>query len=877
MRRYLYSVILFTIPFILAGQSPPFVFDVGEQDDLGDIVEKLEERNWHFAYAPDQLSLRPQRTGTVKSESIKDLFADLFGDLVELHLMDDNQILLRKQHKDTTGSNMIKISGRVGNVDQSPIADILIYDDNYRVETISNESGYFEIEISNDVKFICFQGLGYMQKKVPVEEIHQGQPVILSAVPLIFEPVLVVGRLPALDAANGAYTLHADRYSISSPAISISSSDIVRSFQLLPGVTAHDDLSAGLTIRGSENASTLMLLDGIPIYKADHFYGIFSNINGSYVNEATLYKNGLPVQYGGKTGGLLEMHSPQVSSSSLSGSAEINLLASSVFVNAPLSDQLSLLIAGRTSYLKNNSVGVFDYLDNRVQNYQEELSNITRREIFSVQPDFNYGDLNGRLIFRPSKQTSLDFNFFYSEDQFENGYNIDYLSRGPFQESSNREVFRSHESWNNLGASVNLAMQLSGKWKVEGNAYYSQHENQGGVESLLDRQVNNQLLSSSFNNFQDNSVADLGGIFSAVRTGESSTTRLGFSAKRQSVLFSLQEDQTDLVRRDQSAGEFSVFGSRKYQFDKWDVQIGSRINYYTGTEAIYFDPQFRLSYHSSEAWTWKMSYSYMHQYVREISFENRLGNATDYFIIADEEYPVSASSNIMLGWLFKKNEWTLDVELYNRNISGVLEFARPELGFKNSIGPPRDRLYRVFVGDGKVQGMDVLLQFAKRKYQGWLSYTLSKSTRSFNSIRRGIDFPSEDDRRHQLSLVNSYSLGKFDFSANYVFASGRPYLDLTQIGENNQRNGLDPDRWISRLPSYNRFDVGVHYKFNILGRQSKMGVSCFNLFDNQNVKYLQYVYSIPTQSRNAGPLNTIVGTETALLNRTFNLSFSVDF
>ncbi len=876
MCRYLYSVILFSIPFILAGQSPPFVFDVGEHDDLGDIVEKLEARSWHFAYSPDQLSLRPQRTGTIRSESIQDLFTSLFGNQVELHVMDDHQILLRKQRQDAMTSTTIKISGKIGNADLSPIPDILIYDDRYRAETISDESGAFELEIRNDVQFICFQGLGYILKRVPVEEIKQGQVVTLSSVPLIFDPVLVMGRLPALEVSDISYGLHADRYNISSPALSISSHDVVRSFQLLPGVTAHDDLNAGLAIRGSENASTLMLLDGIPIYKADHFYGIFSSINGAYVNEATLYKNGLPVQYGGKTGGLLEMRSPQ-QNAGLSGSAEINLLASSVFVNTPLSDQLSLLVAGRTSYLKNNGAGVFDYLDDRVQNYQEELSNLTRREVFSVQPDFNYGDLNSKLIFRPSKRTSLDLNFFYSEDQFENGYNIDYLSRGPFLESSNSEIFRSWESWNNLGGSINLDTKLGGDWRLEGNAYYSQHENQGGVESLLDRRVNDQLLSSSFTNFQDNSVSDLGSIISLVKTSASSETRLGLSVKRQSVLFSLQEDQTNLVRRDQAANEFSLFGSKKYHFDKLNIQIGSRLNYYTGTEGLYLDPQFKLSYKSTNDWTWKMSYSYMHQYVREISFENRLGNTTDYFIIADDEYPVSASSNIMLGWLFKKNEWTLDVEFYNRNISGVLEFARPELGFKNTIGPPRDRFYQVFAGDGKVQGMDVLLQYARRNYQGWISYTLSKSTRSFNSIRRGTAFPAEDDRQHQLSLVNSYAIGMFEFSANYVFASGRPYLDLTQIGENNQRNGLDPDRWINRLPSYNRFDVGVDYKFNILGHQAKIGASCFNLFDSQNVKYLQYVYSIPTQSRNAGPLNTIVGTETALLNRTFNMSFSIDF
>ena len=71
-------------------------------------------------------------------------------------------------------------------------------------------------------------------------------------------------------------------------------------------------------------------------------------------------------------------------------------------------------------------------------------------------------------------------------------------------------------------------------------------------------------------------------------------------------------------------------------------------------------------------------------------------------------------------------------------------------------------------------------------------------------------------------------------------------------------------------------NIGVDYTFPIAALRGKLGFSVFNAFNRTNVKYRQYVYSIPDDPRKPNK-NVILGNELDLLDRTFNLSFSLEF
>ena len=60
---------------------------------------------------------------------------------------------------------------------------------------------------------------------------------------------------------------------------------------LLPGMQWLKDNGGGTRIKNTENASVLLSLDGMTVYKADHFFGLFSAINPDFIEKITIHRN----------------------------------------------------------------------------------------------------------------------------------------------------------------------------------------------------------------------------------------------------------------------------------------------------------------------------------------------------------------------------------------------------------------------------------------------------------------------------------------------------------------------------------------------------------------------------------------------------------
>ncbi len=156
------------------------------------------------------------------------------------------------------------------------------------------------------------------------------------------------------------------------------------------------------------------------------------------------------------------------------------------------------------------------------------------------------------------------------------------------------------------------------------------------------------------------------------------------------------------------------------------------------------------------------------------------------------------------------------------------------------------------------------------------TYTISKAENRFKQIFKNQYFPSSEDSRHQIKWINAITLGKFDLSASYIAASGRPYLDLSSINNPVDRNNLIVNDYIKNLPAYHRLDVGAYYRFKLAGADSRIGLAIFNITNRTNVKYRQFVFQLPPAQSSPGqnPINTILGSDVSQLDRTINVSFN---
>lgn len=115
--------------------------------------------------------------------------------------------------------------------------------------------------------------------------------------------------------------------------------------------------------------------------------------------------------------------------------------------------------------------------------------------------------------------------------------------------------------------------------------------------------------------------------------------------------------------------------------------------------------------------------------------------------------------------------------------------------------------------DGKAFGAELLLRRSfDERLSGWISYTLSRSTRqshSFGSTQLLEDVPSEYDRTHVLSVALAYDLGRrWHAGARFYYYTGRPYTPTYQ-------GFPQPPYDSARMPDFWRFDVRLEKSWRI--------------------------------------------------------------
>ena len=85
--------------------------------------------------------------------------------------------------------------------------------------------------------------------------------------------------------------------------------DIIKSLEVLPGVTSVGELSAGFNVRGGNIDESLVLLNDGIIFNPTHIVGFISAFNADVLDKATLYKAYVDPAYGNRGSAVLELKS----------------------------------------------------------------------------------------------------------------------------------------------------------------------------------------------------------------------------------------------------------------------------------------------------------------------------------------------------------------------------------------------------------------------------------------------------------------------------------------------------------------------------------------------------------------------------------------
>ncbi len=127
--------------------------------------------------------------------------------------------------------------------------------------------------------------------------------------------------------------------------------DVIRSIQLLPGVSAVSEGSSGFNVRGGAIDQNLVLLDEAPVYNTSHLFGFFSVFNPDAVKDVKLSKAAIAANYGGRLSSVLDVRLKEGNMKKLGVQGGLGVIFSRLTIEAPIKkDKASFIIAGRRSY-----------------------------------------------------------------------------------------------------------------------------------------------------------------------------------------------------------------------------------------------------------------------------------------------------------------------------------------------------------------------------------------------------------------------------------------------------------------------------------------------------------------------------------------------
>lgn len=847
------------------------------------ISQLSKEYNVNFAY-PSELETAPdihvdQEIDGMSLEEILDLVFS--SDKLSYRVVRDNKILIRRVDEDYSSSvPLVDFSGKILDDFSGtalPYASVYLKDESKG--TMSDDEGKFILKIKADKsQTLVISYLGYEKIEVPISRLqgdHQFkmkfQDQLIDEVTIVVEPSLFKGGL-----ANSNITMDGNRM-LKIAASEIYGTDLIRSLQMLPGVKSDNDKSGEIQLRGSSADETLVVLDGIPLYKMDHYYGIFNAINPYYARSVKLYKNNVPLEYESRSGGMVELNSKK-EVEGFHGNFEADFLKFTGYVEIPVSKAIDITLGSRVNHtdpFNSPLVSQADVID--LNNALVNNENFQRERLLNTRPQFTFSDFNAKVDIDISDKLNLTTSIIKSRDDYERKYEFQYHLKFNGVDVINQESFLNTEAWDNEGYNISLSYKLKENGYLKLSNYMSNYRNEYNLGlGIVYKTRFGVREGKSYSNININDIQSQG---LQLEYEEEDNWHFGINFQERTNAILFQENDTKLIAGEQKSMDASAFIKKYLNLTpSTQITLGARITNPELIDKSNFAPFAEIIHKIDDAAYLKASYARLYQNFRELTFESRFGHYQQYFVVANNNpYPQGKANNFMLGGGFSKNNWRLDAELFYKDQTGTIGFLPKKPGFnEDDVLPNIQGLYQLYVGSTKSKGIDVLMGYDSDKLYSQLGYTLSKSEDQFHNIFRGKAFPSQSDRRHQLKFLNALTVNDFTFSVATVYNSGKPYTSVDLLTANIDRDQIDIDQAIQNLPAYIRLDLATRYDFNYKNVNYYAKASVYNLTNRKNVKYIQQTFAIPLATNNDLE-NIVTGSESTLVERLFNISVGVNF
>jgi hypothetical protein len=658
--------------------------------------------------------------------------------------------------------------------------------------TATNSYGFYSITLPAGEYTLQFQSLGFTMRteRITLKSNLTLKIELSSAESQMTEVQITDTRTNDNVRKNEMSVMKIDPKAIESVPVLFGERDIIKVFQMTPGVKSAGEGNAGFYVRGGSADQNLILLDEAPVYNASHLLGFFSVFNSDALKDVSLYKGGMPAEYGGRSSSVMDIKMKDGNAKTFGAQGGIGLIASRLTLEAPIvKDRGSFIVSGRRTYAdmflklskdtvtKESSLYFYDL--NLKANYRINDKNRIYLSGYFGRDNFGLDDIFG--FDWGNKTGTLRFNHVFNERLFSNTSLIysDYSYRFSFSPDGSKIQFSSSIQDVNVKQDFSFFPNPNHKIKFGLNAIH--HTFVPGE------------ITSDFASFSDLKLSNKYALESAVYVQDdmSINERIGLQYGLRYSFFNYMGEGTAYTF-DENGNALS-----SQDYDKWET-----IQTYGG-----FEPRLALRYELKNNSSVKASYNRSYQYLHLLS-NSTSSQPTDIWVPSSNNILPQTSDQASVGYFrnFKQNTYELSVESYYKIMRNAIDYRNGSNLFFNDQAEGE-----LVYGKGRAYGVEFLLRRQIGKLTGWVSYTWSRSLRTFDDINDGAEFPAKQDRIHDVAIVAMYNVSdRVKLSANWIyytgaavtFPSGKYEIEGITVPLYSERNGY-------RMPEYHRLDVGV--------------------------------------------------------------------
>lgn len=699
---------------------------------------------------------------------------------------------------------------------------------------MTNQEGYYVITLPRGSYRLEYRSLGSHDTFRSVN-LYAGGRINIAMEERIIpirEAIVTASRREKLDRLESGMS----RMNIQTIRLSPSSlgeADIIKSVLLMPGVKSVGEGSAGFNVRGGSSDQNLILLYGAPMYNSSHFFGFFSAVNSEIISDVSLYKGGIPAQYGGRVSSILEITEKDGNRKEFTGNAGVSMVAAHLTLEGPVKkEHSSFLVAARGTY--SNWV----------------LGRLPDASVRNSRAGFY--DINSHFVTDIGKNSLLELSAYYSHDDFR----------------FNRDTVYAYD---NLIASARFRHTFSPSLLALftlGNSHYRYSVSNSRIEDYagrMEHMVNTTTAVAgltwylgSGHELKFGGEANLHLIDPGTRTPTSPLSvirplRIDREAGVETALYA--DYKADLgARLTARAGlrlsSFLALGPGtvyRYNplFSKEPGSLTDSVKYRAGSVMkAYASPEVRLSlnYLLTTDISLKLNYNRTCQYLHLLSNTTAI-SPTDTWKMSDYHIRPQKGDQVAAGLFFD-----IAGNKYEISLDGYYKWLHNLIDYKGGARLTMNQLIEqdIIPAEGRSYGVEFMLKKNVGKLKSTLNYTWSnvrlRSTGKFSSeiINGGSFYPASYDRPHDLSLqVNWLWSRRLSWSTNLVYSTGRPVTyPVTWYNHDGLQVIYYSDRNQYRLPDYIRWDLSMSIYGSLKASRlfrSTWNISLYNVTGRENV------------------------------------------